>query len=567
MTTTAPAPSRVLYRGGSVYSPADPFATAVLVEGPVVAWVGSDDAGAGQARLAPTEVVDLDGALVTPAFVDAHVHVTETGLALVGLDLSGATSGAAVLEALAARAGTGEGAGGDLLLGHGWDETAWPDDPPTAEQLERAAPGALVYLSRVDVHSALVSPALAARAGLGALGPGRGWDGGARVEREAHHAARDATRALTPDQRTAAQRTALRAAAAAGIGCVHENAAPHVGSGEDLRSLLALAGPAPGPAPGSRTPAEEALPEVLALWGRAVTDVEELRAAVADLDLPPGHAGALLGLGGDLVVDGSLGSRTAALLEPYADAPGVRGHLHLDAAAVAAHVVACTRAGVQAGFHVIGDAAAAELLAGLATAEAAVGLPALASARHRVEHLEMLRPGDVERLARWGVTASVQPAFDAAWGGPAGMYATRLGAQRAAALNPFAALAAAGVPLALGSDSPVTPFAPWEAVRGAAFATTPEHRISARAAFLAHTRGGWRAARRDGAGTLVPGAAATLAVWEGGDLVVQAPDGRVAGWSTDVRSGTPGLPDLTPGVPAPRCLRTLVEGRVAHDLL
>ena len=560
MTATAPERSRVLYRGGSVYSPADPFATAVLVEGPVVAWVGSDDAAAGQARLAPTEVVDLGGALVTPAFVDAHVHVTETGLALNGMDLSGATSGAAVLDAVAARARAG--AGGGPLLGHGWDDTAWPDQAPTAEQIERAAPGALVYLSRVDVHSALVSPALAARAGITAMGPDQGWDGGARVEREAHHAARDATRDLTPTQRTDLQRAALRAAAAAGIGCVHENAAPHVGSAEDLRSLLALAGATTGP---------DALPGVLALWGRAVTDVEELRAVVAALGLPPQHAPALLGLGGDLVVDGSLGSRTAALSEPYADAPPDApdpcGHAYLDADAIAAHVLACTRAGVQAGFHVIGDAAAAQLLAGLAAAEAVVGLPALAGARHRAEHLEMVGPGDVALLARYGVTASVQPAFDAAWGGEDRMYAARLGAERARAMNPFAALAAAGVPLALGSDSPVTPFAPWEAVRAAAFATTPEHRISARAGFLAHTRGGWRAARRDGAGTLVPGAAATLAVWERGELVVQAPDGRVAGWSTDVRSGTPGLPDLTPGTPAPRCLRTLVDGRVAHDLL
>jgi predicted amidohydrolase YtcJ len=123
------------------------------------------------------------------------------------------------------------------------------------------------------------------------------------------------------------------------------------------------------------------------------------------------------------------------------------------------------------------------------------------------------------------------------------------------------------VPLALGSDTPVTPFDPWSAVRACAFHSDPGQRISARAAFLAHTRGGWRAARRDGHGVLALGAPATLAVWEAGDLVVQAPDDRIQAWSTDPRSGTPGLPDLTPGRALPRCLRTVVDGRVAHDAL
>ena len=147
------------------------------------------------------------------------------------------------------------------------------------------------------------------------------------------------------------------------------------------------------------------------------------------------------------------------------------------------------------------------------------------------------------------------------------MYAARLGADRATRMNPIGAMAAAGVLLAFGSDSPVTPFAPWESVRAAAFHTVPEQRISARAAFAAHTRGAARAAGRTEDGVLALGAPATLAVWAVGELVVQAPDDRIQAWSTDPRSGTPGLPDLTPGLPPPRCLRTVVRGRVVHDLL
>jgi predicted amidohydrolase YtcJ len=118
-----------LLRGGSVYSPADPFATAMLVSGDTVAWVGSDDAAAGHARLAE-QVIDLDGALVTPAFVDAHAHTTETGLALTGVDLSTATS---LAEALRRIEDAGRRARGRPILGHGWDERHWPEArPPTA---------------------------------------------------------------------------------------------------------------------------------------------------------------------------------------------------------------------------------------------------------------------------------------------------------------------------------------------------------------------------------------------------------------------------------------------------
>ena len=86
-----------------------------------------------------------------------------------------------------------------------------------------------------------------------------------------------------------------------------------------------------------------------------------------------------------------------------------------------------------------------------------------------------------------------------------------------------------------------------------------------RAAFLAHTRGGHRLAGRGHPGVLRPGAPATYAVWDVQDLVVQAPDRRLSGWSTDARSGTPGLPDLGPGAPEPVCRRTVVDGVVVHD--
>ncbi|WP_337060700.1 amidohydrolase [Kineococcus sp. G2] len=549
--------ARRLYRGGAVYSPADPFATAMLVEGGTVAWVGPDEAAGAWTR-GDEEVVELDGALVTPAFVDAHVHLTETGLRTAGVDLSAARSADDVLSAVAAAA---RARPGELVTGAGWDESRWAvPDLPTRAQLDAAAGGAPVHLSRTDGHSALVSTGLAARAGLPAAGTGDGQDA---LVRGAQHQTALAARwaALSPAAADAARRTALRAAAAAGIGTVHEMSAAAFGPPGDLAALVALAGTG---VPADRAAGREPLPEVVPYHAQAVTDADEARAV---LDAFAADGVVLAGLGGDLSVDGSLGSRTAALSQDYADAPGTRGSLHLDADAVRAHLRACTAAGAQAAFHAIGDAAL-DLLAGALRAVAdELGAAAVAARGHRVEHAVAAGADVVAVLAALGVGVSAQPAFDAAWGGPGGLYERRLGPARAAALHPFAAMAAAGVPLALGSDTPVTPFDPWGAVRAAAFPHREEHAVSVRAAFLAHTRGGHRLAGRAHPGVLRPGAPATYAVWSAGDLIVQAPDRRLSGWSTDARSGTPGLPDLSPGAPAPRCLRTAVDGVLVHDAL
>ncbi|RKN12611.1 amidohydrolase [Streptomyces radicis] len=533
-------PSRtVLLRRGEVHSPADPFATAMAVTGDRVAWVGSESAADALAASAD-EVVDLEGALVTPAFTDAHVHTTATGLALTGLDLAGSRSAGDVLARVAAH--TAPLPGGATVIGHGWDTTDWPEaHPPTRAELDAAAGGRPVYLARVDAHSALATtalldlvPGVADRPGFHPEGPLTG---------DAHHAVRHAAdAALTPAQRSAAQRAALARAASLGIGAVHECAGPDISSEDDLTALLALAEEEPGP-------------RVFGYWGELVTTAKEAR-RVRELGA--------VGAGGDLFADGSLGSRTAHLHRPYLGTEDT-GVAHLTADDVAAHVAACTEAGLQAGFHAIGDAALTAVTDGFAAAAERLGADRVRALRHRVEHAELLTPETIAAFAAHGLTASVQPMFDAAWGGPDGMYARRLGAERAGALNPFAALLRAGVPLAFGSDAPVTPLGPWEALRAAAFHRTVEHRVSARAAFTAHTRGGWRAVGRDDAGVLVPGAPADYAVWHAGALVVQAPDDRVARWSTDPRSGTPGLPDLTPGAPLPTCLRTVVAGRTVYD--
>ena len=538
-----------LYRHGVVHSSADPFAEALLVDDGTVVWLGADDTADGLVSRAD-EVIDLDGALVAPGFVDSHVHVLETGLALESIDLSpagGVHSLADALEAVhrAARARTGDAP----VLGFGWDELRWPEGrPPTRDELDAAAGGAPVYLARVDVHSAVVSTALSSRAGLDLL-PGWSFDG--RVERDAHHAARDAAREVGPERRTALYRRALQHAASRGVVSVHEHSAPSIDTRAGLVELLELT-----------AEARDGLPHLVAYRGEQCVTVDDAREILAAV---PG----LTGIGGDLNVDGSIGSHTAAVRAPYADAPGSQGVLYLTAEQICNHLTAVTRAGVQGGFHVIGDRAMDELLLGLRAAVDVEGPDSIARMGHRLEHAEMIDAPTLAALVLLGVRLSMQPAFDAAWGGPDGMYATRLGAGRAAALNPIADLAAAGVPLAFGSDSPVTPVDPWAGVRAAVQHHSADQRISARAAFRASTRGGWRVAGLDhtGAGELRVGSPAHLAVWRAEHLMVQAAEGRFSSWSADARAGIPLLPDLAPDAPAPVCLRTVRDGVVLHDAL
>jgi predicted amidohydrolase YtcJ len=498
-----------LYRNGHVLTDSAPGATAMVVEGSTVGWLGAEDAAGGLVD-GVDSVIDLDSRLVTPAFVDAHVHATSTGIALAGLDLVGCAGLAECLQRVEAfcRAQRGR-----VVLGHGWDETTWPEHrAPTRQELDRASYGGVVYLSRIDVHSAVVSSALLAA--VPEVRAAEGFSESGHLTTEAHHVVRRVAReSVTPTQRRAAQQATRARAASLGIGCLHELGGPDISSEDDFREVLALAQSEPGP-------------DVIGYWGE-LGGIERARELGA------------VGAAGDLFADGAIGSHTACLRAVYAD-DASSGHGYLTAAQVRDHVVACTQAGVQAGFHAIGDGALEAVTAGFREAAEKVGAEAVRATRHRLEHVEMVDAAMITTLADLGIVASVQPAFDALWGGADGMYAERLGVQRAATLNPFAAMAAAGVVLAFGSDSPVTPLDPWGTVRAAVHHRTSAARMDPGAAFAAHTRGGWKAAGRDDGGVLTVGAPATFAVWD------------VTG---------PGLPDLDPGKPLPACRQTVVRGR------
>jgi predicted amidohydrolase YtcJ len=462
---------------------------AVAVEsGRITAVVPAADAGG----LGGDRVVDLGDATLMPGFVDAHVHLSTTGLVDSGVELRAARSAAELLDRVRAAAARTTATGG-LLWGDGYDETRFAAPRlPAAAALAEAAGGRPVYLSRVDGHQGLATPDVLGDAGaLDADGCERDADGAPTgvVRGDANHRARRHALASLPDEALlAAQDAALCQAARRGVTCVHEMAGPDISGRRDFELLLDRA---------------EALPiEVVGYWG--------------DLDFDFVQARKLAQIGGDLFLDGSLGSHTAALSTPYEDRPDHRGTLYHHDDELTELFVRASLAGVQVGVHAIGDVAIGQALRCARRAVRAVGPTAFRGCRHRIEHVELLGADGADRMAELGLAASVQPAFDAAWGGPDGMYARRLGPRRAKSMNPFADLWRRGVPMGGSSDAHVTPLDPWHGVAAAVHHHRPSQRLGLPVAMEVFTLGGRVLARQERvSGTIEAGQRADLVAFPG----------------------------------------------------
>lgn len=469
-------------------------ARAVLVRGQRIAWVGQDPADAGP----HDRRVDLDGAVLQPAYVDAHVHLTVTGLTLGGLDLGGCRS---VGDCLAAIHAIADVTPGQVIWGGGWDDLAFPEGrPPTADELASAAPGRPVLLARADGHSSVVDRVSLETAPL-ARTDGVERDAGGRptglLRREANEVAwRWFAAALPESQLAEARDLAVTHALSLGVGCVHEMGGPDLFGVRDFDVWCRGDWPL----------------EVVGYW------------AAPDLDFVTARG--LKQVGGALHLDGTIGSRTAALEKPYADAADC-GQLYESTGELAEFVAQATKRRVQVALHCIGDRAVRQALDVLEAAAEAAGREALRACRHRLEHCALVPSALLPRLAALGVVASVQPGFDPRWGQPAGLYERRLGLERADRANPLAPLVNAGVALALGSDGTEAPLDMRAAVTAAVGHHLPAHRLSPDDALRAATVGGRRAARQDDAGRIGVGQRAHLAAFAGDTCVLTMVGGRI----------------------------------------
>jgi predicted amidohydrolase YtcJ len=384
------------------------------------------------------------------------------------------------------------------VLGQGFDETGWLDpELPTRADLDAVAPHRPVLLVRADGYvSAANTAALGAATVEGLEGVERDEAGEptGRLRDEANALAQRWYFDTLPDR--VIQEAQLRAAglaASRAVTCAHEMAIPDKRGRRDVEVLLGHA---------------DDLPVDLVTY-------------VADRDMPwiVGDLGQQR-IGGDLFLDGSIGAHTAALRSPYADAD-TAGTLAYDDDELAEFLHNAHLAGLQTGLHVIGDAAIDQSLRVWERVYGALGSRDrrhFRARRHRLEHFEMASEGQVERAGALGLAISIQPAFDATWGHPGGMYELRLGEERAAAMNPFRTVVARGLEVGAGSDTPVTPLDPMLAIWALEHHHDPAQRMNRLEAIRLCTVGAARLAHLEKKGRLEPGAAADLAAFEADPL-------------------------------------------------
>ncbi|MFN0135157.1 MAG: amidohydrolase [Phycisphaerae bacterium] len=457
-------------------------ATALLVRNGVIESIGSD-AEILAARPRGMATIDAGGRSVIPGIVDSHIHLIPGGLLLSQLDLRATPSRVAFMDAIIACAGALQP--GEWLLGGNWSTESWPDvSPPRRDWIDAQTPNTPIYLTRTDLHQAFVNSAALALAGIDRHGP-RDPDGG-EIERDSATGEptgilKDAAMQLvaariptpTEAQIDAALTDSMRYLNRFGITGAHDMALPaHAAAYARAHAAGRLS---------LRIHAYWMQPD----WDACHNDVRHF----------PVHDDWLRIAGFKAFMDGSLGSRTALMREPYADATDSSRHprgLPMDEAhpwqKLAGKVDRADAAGFQCAVHAIGDEANHQLLNAYAT----IGLERVAARQHRVEHAQHLLREDIVRFAQLGVIVSMQPLHkhdDGFWADAA------IGTERAKSTYAFRTLLESGARLIFGSDWPVASPDPWSAMRTAVTGIVadgrmwqPQESISFDAAMRAYTR-------------------------------------------------------------------------------
>lgn len=513
-----------------------PRAEAVAVGNGRVMFVGTS--GRARRLIGPeTRVVDLNGRLVLPGLIDSHTHFLDGGFALLSLNLKDVRSKEEFVERVGQKAAELEE--GEWILNGNWDEKRFdPPELPRREWIDAWTPDHPVCISRHDGHMVLANSLALRIAGItkstasppgGEIlkDPSTGEPTGilkdAAIDLVGRHIPEPSFEA-----KLKAGRAALRHAAGCGVTSLHDMGS--TANFEVYQELLRRG----------------ELTSRIYLF-LPVSDVDLL----ARLKLKSPFCNEFLRIGGlKGFIDGSLGSSTALFFEPYADRPGWTGLLSADMhpeGAMEERILAADGAGLQLAVHAIGDRANAIILD---LYEKAIRLNGPRDRRWRVEHAQHLRPEDIERMARLGIIASVQPyhaADDGRWA------EGRIGKERCRTTYAFRSLLDRGTVLACGSDWTVAPLDPMTGIWAAVTRQTidgkhpegwfPEQKIGLEEALKGYTvNGAYAEFAETIKGTLAVGKLADLVVLDR-NLFLLPPE--------DIRR--------------PRVEMTIVGGRVVYE--
>ncbi|MDQ3245623.1 MAG: amidohydrolase [Pseudomonadota bacterium] len=387
--------------------------------------------GPADARPIAKVRVDAGGRTLLPGLIDAHGHVMGLGIAAIQLDLVGTTS----LQELQSRLGryAADNPNAQWVVGRGWNQENWPDKRfPTAADLDAVAPNRPVALERVDGHATVVNSAALRAAGI--TRDTRDPTGG-KIERDAQGNPTglliDAASALvtakipatSPAERDRALAEAQRILLANGLTGVAD-----MGTSREDWAAMQRMGRA----------------------GRLQVRIMSYAAGVGEMPAGPSEwlYGDRLRMGGvKLYADGALGSRGAYLKQPYADAPDTRGLRFLTDAELRQQIGQASSRGLQLAVHAIGDAGNDQVISAYEQLGARTG-----DRRWRIEHVQILDPTDLPRMARSNIIASMQPTHQTS---DRLMAEARLGPNRLRGAYAWQSLAQSGARLAFGSDFPV----------------------------------------------------------------------------------------------------------------
>lgn len=428
---------------------------ALLLDGSRIAALDAVHAGGD------IEIVDLDGATVLPAFADCHVHLTDTGYFLGDRFLGAVRSYDDYADAVARIPN------GAIVFAGQYDESFWRDGRlADAAPLERCFPDALAMVVRVDGHSCIVNRKTLALLNLPPETQGIERDESGQPTGKLFIDANWKAQAQFMERlplavRREAERRATDLAISRGYLHLHVQ---FVGLRRDeyAREVAAL----------------RDLPK--AKWYPKICEPD---ASIArDLGLKY--------IGGDVFLDGSIGSCTAAVTEPFIN--GSTGKLNYSDDQLYVYFANAEAGGISAGVHAIGDRAIEQCIA---TWERVLGgKPSSRGNRHFIEHFEIAKQEHIDACARMGIYLSMQPQFDLLWGGNGQMYEERLGTERMRTMNALGRAERSGAVLCGGDDSPVCNFSPLEGMQSAVDHHEPSERLTAEQALTMYTYNGARLA-------------------------------------------------------------------------